>query len=237
MRNASEREITPREKRRRASFFSLPAACHLFSRGMIFTRARVSLALLSLRKNGGLLVVYARLHRIFVVSAAIGRAFAFKIHKLGVISKKLGWCGIYRSSKVFKLFQNGHPPQISIISIHLFLVAVDLNYLPDAHKTRYRISSIKHFALVFKALRRNPTVLRLPKPTFRPSNETWLARVQQQIEQIQKLCCSVWHQQGKFRSRLVENYNLTLKDDRMVIEILDFNLPRNTACPTFGKQN
>ena len=38
--------------------FSLPAACHLFSRGMIFTRARVSLSLLSLRKNRGLLVVY-----------------------------------------------------------------------------------------------------------------------------------------------------------------------------------
>ena len=40
------------------SFFSLPAACRLFSRGVIFTWARVSLALLSLRKNGGLLVVY-----------------------------------------------------------------------------------------------------------------------------------------------------------------------------------
>ena len=39
------------------SFFSLPAACRLFSRGVIFTRARVSLALLSLKKNGGLLVV------------------------------------------------------------------------------------------------------------------------------------------------------------------------------------
>ena len=34
--------------------------CRLFSRGVIFTRARVSLALLSLRKNGGLLVVYLR---------------------------------------------------------------------------------------------------------------------------------------------------------------------------------
>ena len=34
------------------------AACRLFLRGVIFTRARVSLALLSLRKNGGLLVVY-----------------------------------------------------------------------------------------------------------------------------------------------------------------------------------
>ena len=32
--------------------------CRLFSRGVIFTRARVSLALLSLRKNGGLLVAY-----------------------------------------------------------------------------------------------------------------------------------------------------------------------------------
>ena len=41
-----------------SSFFSLPAACRLFSRGLIFTRARVLLALLSLRKNGGLLVVY-----------------------------------------------------------------------------------------------------------------------------------------------------------------------------------
>ena len=33
------------------------AACRLFSCGVIFTRARVSLALLSLRKNGGLIVV------------------------------------------------------------------------------------------------------------------------------------------------------------------------------------
>ena len=40
------------------SFFSLSTACRLFSRGVIFTRARVSLALLSLRKNWGLLVVY-----------------------------------------------------------------------------------------------------------------------------------------------------------------------------------
>ena len=40
------------------SFFSLPATCCLFSRGVIFTPARVSLTLLSLRKNGGLLVVY-----------------------------------------------------------------------------------------------------------------------------------------------------------------------------------
>ena len=39
------------------SFFSVLAACSLFSREVIFTRAHVLLALLSLRKNGGLLVV------------------------------------------------------------------------------------------------------------------------------------------------------------------------------------
>ena len=44
-------KIAPREKRRHA-------AGSLFSRGVIFTRARVSLALLFLRKNGGLFVVY-----------------------------------------------------------------------------------------------------------------------------------------------------------------------------------
>ena len=50
-----------KKKRRHAvviTFFSLPATCRLFSRGAIFTHARVSLALLSLRTNGGLLVVY-----------------------------------------------------------------------------------------------------------------------------------------------------------------------------------
>ena len=59
---AERATVRPRAKRvynfdARAAFFSLPAACRLFSRGVIFTRARVSLALLSLRKNGGLLVV------------------------------------------------------------------------------------------------------------------------------------------------------------------------------------
>ena len=48
-------KITPPEKGRHVP---LPAACRLFSRGVIFPRARVSLALLSLRKNKGLLVVY-----------------------------------------------------------------------------------------------------------------------------------------------------------------------------------
>ena len=56
-------KITPREKRRHAAgredFFPLPVACRLFSRGVIFMPTRVSLALLSLRKNGGLVVVYA----------------------------------------------------------------------------------------------------------------------------------------------------------------------------------
>ena len=46
--------IVERAKRERA--WKSPHA-RLFSRGVIFTRARVSLALLSLRKNGGLLVV------------------------------------------------------------------------------------------------------------------------------------------------------------------------------------
>ena len=48
--------IVERPKRERARksphTSSLPAACRLFSRGVIFTRARVSLALLSLRKTG-----------------------------------------------------------------------------------------------------------------------------------------------------------------------------------------
>ena len=38
------------------SFFSLPASCHPFLRGVIFKRAHVSLPLLSLRKNGSLIV-------------------------------------------------------------------------------------------------------------------------------------------------------------------------------------
>ena len=42
------------EYRSRSDF----SACRHFSRGVIFTRARVLLALLSLRKNGGLLIVY-----------------------------------------------------------------------------------------------------------------------------------------------------------------------------------
>ena len=49
------------------SFFSLPAACRLFSRGVIFTCACVSLALLSLRTNGGLLVVYLKLKALYAV--------------------------------------------------------------------------------------------------------------------------------------------------------------------------
>ena len=49
VRNASARENHP--TREKATFFSLPAACRLFSRWVIFTRTRVSLALLSLRKN------------------------------------------------------------------------------------------------------------------------------------------------------------------------------------------
>ena len=47
-------KITPREK----GETRWGAACRLFSRGVIFTRARVSLPLLSVRTNGGLPVVY-----------------------------------------------------------------------------------------------------------------------------------------------------------------------------------
>ena len=51
-----------RDSRERA----LPAACRLFSLAVIFTRARVWHALLSLRKNGGLLVVYARRYWVII---------------------------------------------------------------------------------------------------------------------------------------------------------------------------
>ena len=44
--------------RSKRNYFQGDAACRLFSREVIFTRARVLLALLSLRKIGGLLVVY-----------------------------------------------------------------------------------------------------------------------------------------------------------------------------------
>ena len=53
----TQRRNRPKKK------FSLPAACRLFSRGMIFKRARVSLALLSLRTNGGLLVIYSATYK------------------------------------------------------------------------------------------------------------------------------------------------------------------------------
>ena len=53
-----------RGRKRKMPFFSLPAACRLFSRGVIFTPGSVSLALLSLRKNGGLLVVYMFIFRV-----------------------------------------------------------------------------------------------------------------------------------------------------------------------------
>ena len=50
-------KITPREKGDTKIFLSSHRVSS-FSRGMIFMRARASLALLSLRTNGGLLVVY-----------------------------------------------------------------------------------------------------------------------------------------------------------------------------------
>ena len=48
--------IVERAKRKHA-WKSTHATCSLFSRGLVFTRTRVLLALLSLRKNGGLLIV------------------------------------------------------------------------------------------------------------------------------------------------------------------------------------
>ena len=53
-------KITPREKKRQAAGREKNARRVSPFLGVIFTRARVSLALLSLRKNGGLLVVYLR---------------------------------------------------------------------------------------------------------------------------------------------------------------------------------
>ena len=53
-------KITPHEKRRHAARREKNAACRLFSRRVSFTSAHASLALLSLRKNGGLFVVYLK---------------------------------------------------------------------------------------------------------------------------------------------------------------------------------
>ena len=58
LRRRRQRKRQKGDTRRGEKKISLPAACRLFARGVIFTPARVSLALLSLRKNGGLLVVY-----------------------------------------------------------------------------------------------------------------------------------------------------------------------------------
>ena len=44
-----DNKIKDNARKATRSFFSLPAACRLFSRGVIFTHARVSLALLSTR--------------------------------------------------------------------------------------------------------------------------------------------------------------------------------------------
>ena len=54
---STQREKATRDGERE-KFFFFPHRVSAFSRGVIFTHARVSLSLLSLRKNGGLLVVY-----------------------------------------------------------------------------------------------------------------------------------------------------------------------------------
>ena len=69
-------KITPREKRRHAA----PHRVSPFSRGVIFTHARVSLPLLSLRTNGGLLEVYKKrttLRGITKFSEPFSRKFSF----------------------------------------------------------------------------------------------------------------------------------------------------------------
>ena len=69
--------LTLREKRPGDEVGSLPVGCLLFSialaLGVIFTRARVSLALLSVRKNGGLLVVSLRKHPFLLALRSWGR--------------------------------------------------------------------------------------------------------------------------------------------------------------------
>ena len=68
---------------------SLPAACLLFSRGVIFTHAPVSLALLSLRKNGGLLVVYfERLPRILSYSLPLTQTFFWLVTQSATPARK-----------------------------------------------------------------------------------------------------------------------------------------------------
>ena len=70
-----------KRKKTKMPFFSLPAACRLFSRGVIFTPARVSLALLSLRKNGGLLEVYMIIVRVTGADYSVTDKSVFtKIH-------------------------------------------------------------------------------------------------------------------------------------------------------------
>ena len=84
-------KITPCEKRRHAA-------------GLIFTRARVSLAPLSLSKNGGLLVVYCRetqhLFQIFCVgSNCSGYTFETNCHPFEPL-----WLSVPKNCHLFKRF-------------------------------------------------------------------------------------------------------------------------------------
>ena len=72
-------KITPREERRHT-------ACRLFLREVIFTRTYVSLALLSLRKNGGLLVVY---HLFNIVIPIISSLTSVNLKKAGMASQNI----------------------------------------------------------------------------------------------------------------------------------------------------
>ena len=78
-------KITPREKRQHA-------ACRLFSREVIFTRAHVSRALLSLRKNGGLLVVYQLLNIVIPIISSFrtpGSLTSVNLKKAGMASQNI----------------------------------------------------------------------------------------------------------------------------------------------------
>ena len=89
------------------------AVCHLFSRGVIFTPAHVSLALLSLRKNGGLLVVYYTTDwKVKTLLDSIIHRFEGRGHgKLTTLS--LEWC--ISGAPYLRKFGNLSIPEILVI--------------------------------------------------------------------------------------------------------------------------
>ena len=115
----------------------LVAACRLFSRGVIFTRTRVSLALLSLRKNGGLLVVYSKL-KAFLFMANIKTLF--KNTCGSVISKN----PLKHTQTSRKLIRNNNGWQLCK-PYHTVFFNKDAYGYPDNYKRRQKLQ--KHRAL------------------------------------------------------------------------------------------